>query len=92
MPLLGYTVYSGGLIIPVLLGFYREKLKLNTFGAMLAIAGGGGLTLFLKLSGHGNLLLLTIPISALLLFAGSYAGRVVQDARKQTESHCQEPT
>ena len=73
--LLGYTIYSGGLIIPVLLGFYREKFNLNSWGAVISIICGGGLGLFLKLSGYDKLLLITIPVSALLIFLGSYCAR-----------------
>jgi len=73
--LLGYTVYSGGLVVPVLFGFYRERFRLNTVGAVASIIGGGGLALVLKLTGHNDLLLITLPASAFLLFAGSFAGR-----------------
>lgn len=76
--LLGYTIYSGGLIIPVLLGFYREKLNLNAWGAVISVISGGGLGLFLKLSGYDKLLLITIPVSAILLFLGSYCKRKVR--------------
>jgi len=76
--LLGYTIYSGGLIIPVLLGFYRKTLKLNASGAIISIISGGGLGLFLKLSGYDRIMLITVPVSALLLFAGSYCERKVR--------------
>ncbi len=74
--LLGYTVYSGGLIVPVILGFYSRRLKLNPFGVMTALIGGGGASLFLKLGNHSDLLLLTFPLSAFLLFAGSLGYRL----------------
>jgi hypothetical protein len=74
---LGYTVYSSGLVVPIILGFYRKRLKLNTFGAIVAVIGGGGLGLFLKLSGYNNLLLMTLPLSAFLLIAGSLIGRTI---------------
>ncbi len=70
--LLGYTIYSAGLVIPILFGFHAKKFGLNAAGATVAITGGGMSGLFLKLSGHDNLLLCTIPLSAVLLFAGSY--------------------
>ena len=70
--LLGYTIYSAGLVIPILFGFHAERFGLNAAGAMIAIAGGGVSGLFLKLSDHSALLLCTIPLSAALLFAGSY--------------------
>jgi SSS family solute:Na+ symporter len=49
--LLGYTVYTSGLIFPILLGFYRHKLKLNRAGAISAMAVGGGLALIGKIMG-----------------------------------------
>jgi len=76
--LLGYTVYTGGLVVPVLMGFYAKRLKLNAYGVIAAIIGGGGMGLFCKLTGYGNLALLTLPVSAFLLFLGSYAARHVK--------------
>jgi SSS family solute:Na+ symporter len=73
--LLGYTVYTSGLVIPVLLGFYSKHLKINSFGVIAAVVGGGGMGLLLKLSGYNNLSLMTLPLSALLLFGGSYCAR-----------------
>ncbi len=70
--LLGYTVYSAGLVIPILLGFYAGRLRLNAAGAIVAVIGGGVSGLILKLSGRDMLLLYTIPLSAILLFAGSH--------------------
>jgi SSS family solute:Na+ symporter len=75
--LLGYTIYCGGLVIPVLMGFHKNELGLNTCGAISSIVGGGGLALFLKLSGNDDMLLVTIPVSAILLFTGSYAKRIL---------------
>jgi len=49
--LLGYTVYTSGLIFPILLGFYRDTLKLKRGGAIAAIVAGGGLSLIGKLLG-----------------------------------------
>ena len=77
--LLGYTVYTSGLVIPVLLGFYSKRLKLNSFGVIAAVVGGGGMGLVLKLAGYNNLSLLTLPLSALLLFGGSYVARCVYE-------------
>jgi len=43
---------------------------------MTALIGGGGASLFLKLGNHSDLLLLTFPLSAFLLFAGSLGYRI----------------
>jgi len=49
--LLGYTVYTSGLVFPILLGFYRHKLKLNRAGAISGMMVGGGLALIGKIMG-----------------------------------------
>ena len=77
--LLGYTVYTSGLVVPVLFGFYSKRLKLNSFGVIAAVIGGGGMGLVLKLSGYTTLSLLTLPLSALLLFGGSYIARSMNE-------------
>jgi SSS family solute:Na+ symporter len=47
--LFAYTVYTAGLVLPVLAGFYKDKLKLTPTGALAAIIGGGGLALVSKI-------------------------------------------
>lgn len=70
--LLGYTVYSAGLVVPILMGFYVDRFGLNAAGAVTAVMGGGISGLTMKLGGYDSLLLYTIPLSAVLLFVGSY--------------------
>lgn len=74
--LLAYTVYSGGLVMPALFGFFSKKLGLNSRGAVLAIVSGGATAAWLKLADHEDLLVLSFPVSALFLFAGSIAARM----------------
>jgi len=71
--LMAYTVYSGGLVIPVIFGFYAKRFSLNHVGAMGAVATGGVLALALKLSSHESLLVICFPVSLLVLFAASRA-------------------
>ncbi|HPD20745.1 MAG: sodium:solute symporter family protein [Desulfomonilia bacterium] len=79
---LAYTIYSGGLVVPVLFGFYSERFRLRPAGAVLAIVFGGGTSAWLKLAGHEDLLLLSFPVSAVFLFAGSMvAGRLASKRR-----------
>ncbi len=40
-----YTVFAGGLIVPLLAGFWRERLRLTSEGALAALLGGGGTAL-----------------------------------------------
>ena len=69
--LLAYTVYSAGVVVPLVLGFYTRRLRLNHAGAVSASLGGGSLGLVLKLAGFNNLVLASLPVSIILLFAGS---------------------
>lgn len=39
--LIAYTVFTGGLLVPVVAGFYKERLGLTSAGAMAALVGGG---------------------------------------------------
>jgi SSS family solute:Na+ symporter len=73
--LLAYTIYSGGLVVPVLFGFFSGKFGLNSPGAVFAIVSGGATAAWLKLAGYDNLLALSFPVSAAFLFAGSIAAR-----------------
>ena len=75
--LFAYTVYSGGLVVPVLFGFYSDRLRLHPLGAVTAIACGGGMSAWLTLAGHDNLLLLSFPVSAAFLLTGSMVGRMI---------------
>jgi SSS family solute:Na+ symporter len=39
--LFAYTIYTCGVILPVILGFYKTRLKLTAGGALAGIVGGG---------------------------------------------------
>ena len=49
--MLAYTIYTAGVIVPVLAGFYRERLRVTPAGAMAAIIGGGIIAIISKLPG-----------------------------------------
>jgi SSS family solute:Na+ symporter len=81
--LLAYTIYTSGIVLPVLIGFHKDKFKVNSFGALAAIIGGGGTALVVKLLGGGTALdvklwdandfqLLGFGVCALLLFGVSW--------------------
>jgi SSS family solute:Na+ symporter len=70
--LFAYTVYTCGVILPVLAGFYRHKLKVTPMGALAAIIGGGGMALISKLFGIKYLDLGGLLASGVLLFAVSF--------------------
>jgi SSS family solute:Na+ symporter len=69
--LLGYTVYTSGLVFPILLGFYRHRLNLNKGGAISAMVVGGGLALTGKLMGLSDFGLYGFFLSGVILVAGS---------------------
>ncbi len=76
--LFAYTVYTSGLILPVIAGFYKSKLKVTPLGALAAIVGGGAAALIIKLFNISTLLdirwleLAGLLIGGLLLFIVSF--------------------
>jgi SSS family solute:Na+ symporter len=70
--LFAFTVYTAGLILPVLAGFYKDKLKVTPIGALAAIIGGGGVALISKLLDIKYLDLGGLLASGILLFLVSF--------------------
>jgi len=75
--LFAYTIFTCGLVIPVIAGFYKERLKVTPQGALVALIGGGVTGLLGKIPGldiplKGDLPLIGFAISAILLFAVSF--------------------
>ena len=70
--LFAYTIYTCGIILPVLAGFFREQLKVTPAGALAALIGGGGLGLASKLVDVDYLDLWAIALSAVLLIGVSW--------------------
>jgi SSS family solute:Na+ symporter len=79
--LFAYTVYTCGLILPVLAGFYRDKLKVTPMGALVAIIGGGGVALISKLFNIKYLDLGGLLTSGLLLFIVSFIDNKIRSRR-----------
>jgi SSS family solute:Na+ symporter len=53
--LLGYTIYVGGVVVPTLASFFRERLGITSTGAMWAVIVGGGTAILGEVRG-GELL------------------------------------
>ena len=79
--LFAYTVYTCGLILPVIAGFYRERLKVTPMGALAAIIGGGAAGLISKLGHIKYLDLGGLLISGLLLFLVSFIDNRIRSRR-----------
>jgi len=75
--LFAYTIFTCGLVVPVIAGFYKEKLKVTPQGALAALIGGGVTGLMGKIPGldiplKGDLGLIGFAVSAILLFGVSF--------------------
>ncbi len=78
--LFAYTIFTCGLVVPVIAGFYREKLKVTSQGALAALVGGGVLGLLGRIPSLGiplkeDLGLVGFAVSAMLLFGVSFITR-----------------
>lgn len=76
--LFAYTVYTAGLILPVIAGFYKKHLKVTPSGALAAIIGGGSAALLSKIFRIPYLDLGALAISAALLFLVSFIEKRVK--------------
>ena len=80
---LAYTIFTSGVVIPVIAGFFKDILKVNSVGAMAAIIGGGGTALVInrldhydKLGGIEHLDLVGIGVCIVLLFGVSWMTKI----------------
>ncbi len=78
--LFAYTVFSSGLAVPVIAGFFREKLKLTSTAALAALITGGMVGLIGKIPGievpfKEDMGLIGVATSATVLFLLSFVTR-----------------
>jgi SSS family solute:Na+ symporter len=78
--LFAYTIFTCGLVVPVVAGFYKEKLKVTPRGALAALIGGGVVGLLGKIPGldiplKSDLGLIGFAVSVVLLFGVSFLTR-----------------
>jgi SSS family solute:Na+ symporter len=88
--LFAYTIFTCGLVVPVIAGFYKERLKVTWQGALAAMICGGAIGLIGKIPIvdvplKEDLGLIGFAVSAILLFVVSYF------TRKKILCHCEEP-
>ncbi|MDD1753709.1 MAG: sodium:solute symporter family protein [Methanotrichaceae archaeon] len=69
--LIAYTIFTSGLLLPVVAGFYKDRLGLTSSGAFVALVGGGITAVFMG----QKYPLLGIAVSAALLFGISWLER-----------------
>jgi len=82
--LFAYTVYTAGVILPVIAGFYKNRLRVTPLGAMAALIGGGSIGLISKLFDIKYLDLGALLISGLLLFVVSFIDNRRQMGKQTT--------
>jgi len=70
--LFAYTIYASGVILPVIAGFFKDRLKVTPSGALAALIGGGSVGLISKLLSIKYLDLGALLLSGLLLFIVSF--------------------
>jgi len=70
--LFAYTVYTCGVILPVIAGFFKDSLKVTPLGALAALIGGGTAGLISKLLAVKYLDVGALLLGGLLLFAVSF--------------------
>jgi len=77
--LLAYTVFTSGVVLPVVAGFYKDRLKVNSAGVVAAIVGGGGTAIATKQLLHIDPFdprnLIGFGVCAVLLFGVSWIAR-----------------
>ena len=78
--LFAYTVFTCGLVVPVIAGFYKERLKVAPQGALAAVVGGGAIGLLGRIPGldiplKEDLGLVGFAVGAMLLFGVSFLVR-----------------
>ena len=81
--LFAYTIYTSGVILPVIAGFFKDRLKVTPSGALAALIGGGSAGLISQLLEIKYLDLGALLLSGLLLFSVSF---VDNRRKKQTSS------
>lgn len=74
--LLAYTVFVGGVVLPTLASFWKDRLGVTAAGAMWAVVVGGGAAIVGEIRGGGEYAsLIPVSLSAVVLFGVSLVTR-----------------
>ena len=92
--LYAYTIYTAGLVPAVIAGFYKDRLKVTSTGALAAIIIGGvsGLVFKIYSSGIKNadtasiLTLIPLGISIIVLFGVSWIERYFRNQKNEIQN------
>ncbi len=79
--LLGYTIYSPGLVLPVVFGFYGKSHRPHPWGSIAAVIGRGEVPIFGKWIGYSHFGLKGMGLSGILLFVVSWMVRFLGRGR-----------
>jgi len=79
--LFAYTVYTCGVILPVIAGFFKSRLKVTATGALAALIGGGAAGIASKLVSVKYLDLGALALSGALLFLVSFIDNRIKRRR-----------
>jgi SSS family solute:Na+ symporter len=69
---LGYSLFAAGLVVPVLFGFYQDKLRLKSQGAIVSMIGGSTTTLIGHVLHWKNPIIHGMAAGVFLLFLVSF--------------------
>jgi solute:Na+ symporter, SSS family len=83
--LFAYTIYTCGVILPVIAGFYKDKLKVTPTAALFAIIGGGFAGLASKIWSIKYLDLGALLISGLILLLVSLIENRIKAGKKKSK-------
>lgn len=84
--LFAYTIYTSGVILPVLFGFFKDRLKVTTVGALAALIGGGATGLISKLWAIKYLDLGALLLSGVLLLVVSFIDNRMRKTATEQEA------
>ena len=70
--LFALTVYTAGVVPPVILGFYKDKFRLNKYGAMAGLLIGCSSALILKYMMLNRYLIYIFPVVCVMIFLVSW--------------------